>query len=192
MLFGDPDQKRILSTGRKAMAKIVSLDESGMGYVTVNDQPYAKLTLEVHDGSKAPYQTTLSTIIPRLQVPQFQPGTMLNILIDPNDPLKVVFDTTGTAEAMPSVGNTEQPDIVDGKKAMAEVLELRKTDKMKNGNTVYVAKLEITGEGIAKYAFDKEIPLPQFALAYFTVGRKYDCTVDRNDKTKVMMNIMFK
>jgi hypothetical protein len=194
LMFGDPDKARILRDGKTTMAKIINIGESDMGYVTVNDQPYAKLTLEIYPEGEDPYTTTLGTILPRLSVSQFQPGTMVNVKVDPLNKLKVVFDTTPTTAAnenMPVVGNTEQKPIVNGKQGMAEVLAIKKSDKEKNGNPVYILTLEITGEGIEKYSFDKEIPLPEFALPYITVGKKYGCRVDGEDKTKVEIDVKF-
>jgi hypothetical protein len=90
---GSPATRRILRQGRSADATIKAIGESSMGGVTtVNDQPYLNLQLEVHDSYQAPYITSLDTIIPRAVLPKFQPGTVLPIKIDPNDPMKVAID----------------------------------------------------------------------------------------------------
>jgi hypothetical protein len=90
---GSPTTRRILREGRSADATIKAIGENSRGgVVTVNDQPYLNLQLEVHDSYQAPYITSLDTIIPRSVLPQFQPGTILPIKIDPNDPMKVAID----------------------------------------------------------------------------------------------------
>ncbi len=86
------DRKKILANGRLAKAKIIELGESGRGVVTINNQPFVSLKLEVYDGSNSPYQTEIKTIIGRLDVPKFQPGNMLAIKIDPKDKMKVAID----------------------------------------------------------------------------------------------------
>ena len=90
---GSPTTRRILREGRSADAVIKGIGESSQGgVITVNDQPYLNLQLEVHDSYQAPYITSVDTIIPRTALPQFQPGATLPIKIDPNDPMKVAID----------------------------------------------------------------------------------------------------
>jgi hypothetical protein len=94
---GSPRTRRILRTGRPAQATIQSIGESSTGgTTTVNDQPYLGLTLEVNDGSRAPYVVTLDTIIPRTALPQFQPGAVIPVKVDREDPLKVAIDWSGS------------------------------------------------------------------------------------------------
>ena len=90
---GSPKTRRILKYGRPARATIRSVGESSMGgAATVNDQPYLGLTLEVDDGSRAPYVVTLDTIIPRAIVPQFRPGAVIPVKVDREDPQEVRID----------------------------------------------------------------------------------------------------
>ena len=90
---GSPRTRRILKTGRPAQGTIQSIGESGMGgTTTVNDQPYLGLTLEVDDGYRAPYIVSLDTIIPRAVLPQFQPGAVIPVKVDPEDPQEVRID----------------------------------------------------------------------------------------------------
>jgi hypothetical protein len=68
---------------------------AGSGVVTVNNQPYLNLTVEVDDGSRAPYVVSFDTVIPLASVPQFQPGALIRLKVDPDDPQKVVIDWSG-------------------------------------------------------------------------------------------------
>jgi hypothetical protein len=96
---GGPGARRIRKHGRPARAVIQSIGESSMGGTTaVNDQPYPGLTLEVDDGSRPPYLVNLDTIIPRAVVPQFQPGAVIPVKVDAEDPQKVV-DWSGARAA---------------------------------------------------------------------------------------------
>jgi hypothetical protein len=63
--------------------------------VAVNDQPYLNVTLEVDDGSRAPYVVSFDAVIPRAAVPQFQPDALIRLKVDPNDPQQVVVDWSG-------------------------------------------------------------------------------------------------
>jgi hypothetical protein len=65
---------------------------AGGGVVTVNDQPYLNLVLRVEDGMRAAYETNVDAIIPRTAVPQFQPGAVIPVKVDPQDPKRVVLE----------------------------------------------------------------------------------------------------
>jgi hypothetical protein len=86
------DTKRVLATGRPAKAVVKSISESSLGAtVTVNDQPYLNVTLEIHDGYSDPYIISFDTIVPRAEVPRVQPGDEIAVKVDPSDPEKVAI-----------------------------------------------------------------------------------------------------
>lgn len=85
-------KKEAFAKGRHATATVLEIDESILGTVSVNDQPYVRMKLKVNDSGKEPYVVTIESIIPRLSVPSFQPGCMVNVLIDPENPEKVLLD----------------------------------------------------------------------------------------------------
>jgi hypothetical protein len=62
------------------------------GVVTVNGQPYLNLQVRVEDGFRAAYDVSFDTVIPRSTLPQFQPGAVIPVKVDPDDPQKVVID----------------------------------------------------------------------------------------------------
>jgi hypothetical protein len=91
---GGPGARRIRKYGRPARATILAIGEnSGGGVVTVNDQPYLNLQVRVEDGFRAAYDVSFDTVIPRSILPQFQPGAVIPIKVDPEDPQKVVIDS---------------------------------------------------------------------------------------------------
>jgi len=90
---GSPSERRIRKFGRPAKATILAIGEnSGGGVVTVNDQPYLNLQVRVEDGFRAAYDASFDTIIPRAIVPQFRPGAVIPVKVDPDDPEKIVID----------------------------------------------------------------------------------------------------
>lgn len=182
--FGDSEQKRVLETGKSAVAKVIKLSESGAGYMTVNDQPLVVVELEVYPEGEEPFKASIRTIISRLETSLFQPGNMFYVKYDPQDKTKVFFDNTDDPKPKNVVGNVTE-DFTPGKSGVAEILGIEKTDRKKDGNQLYKFILEISGDEIEKYSFSKEIPLPEYSLSYFQVGKKYNCVVDKNDKTKV-------
>jgi len=87
-------QNRLLKTGVSARAVIKELRDTG---VTVNNAPQVKLLLEVSPPTGAPYLVETKTLISRLEIPSFQPGTELAVKIDPNNKNKIAIDRSGGA-----------------------------------------------------------------------------------------------
>jgi hypothetical protein len=85
-------ESRLKKTGKKATAKIIKIQDTG---TTINDNPQVKLTVEVTPEYGTPYTTVFKQLIPRLEVHLFQPGTLLNVLVDPKDQKKLILDTSG-------------------------------------------------------------------------------------------------
>ena len=84
------ETKDVVAAGRLVKAVVKSISESSLGAaVTVNDQPYLNLTLEVSDGYSDPYVVSFDTVVPRTEVPRVQPGVEIAVKVDPNDPEKV-------------------------------------------------------------------------------------------------------
>ncbi|MCP4229469.1 MAG: hypothetical protein GY771_04900 [bacterium] len=89
---GSSETKRILREGRPATGKIIAIGESSQGgTITVNDQPYLGVTMEINDGFRTPYQASIDTIVPRYAIPQYQPGAVINVMVDKEDPEKIAI-----------------------------------------------------------------------------------------------------
>lgn len=87
-----------------AEAVVIEVHETG---VTVNDvYPMAGLTLEVRPQGRAPYRAEVKWLIDRFQIPQFQPGAVIPVLIDPKDPDNVALGGSG-----PSTPGEEQKKV---------------------------------------------------------------------------------
>ncbi len=80
--------RELLATGENAQATIVNLWDTG---TSVNDNPLVGLLLEVRPASRPPYQVKTSLLISRLQIPQYQPGRVLAVKLDPTNPEKVAI-----------------------------------------------------------------------------------------------------
>jgi len=90
---GGPTERRIRKHGCPALGTIIAVDENSRGgVVTVNDQPYLNIRVRVEDGTSAPYEADFDTIVPRTLLPRLQPGAVVRLKVDPQDPRKVVFD----------------------------------------------------------------------------------------------------
>ncbi len=94
--------RQLLATGESAQATIVYLWDTG---TTVNDNPLVGLLLQVQPAGRPAYQVQTTHLISRLQIPQFQPGRMLAVKIDPQNPQKVAiagFLGTPGVQGMPT------------------------------------------------------------------------------------------
>jgi len=94
----------LLKTGTPAPAVIVDVQDTG---VTINDNPQARLTLQVSPAGRPPFQAVVTTIVGRFQVGLLVPGSSVQVRYDPNDPSKVAIESLGGAAAMPAA-NAQQ------------------------------------------------------------------------------------
>lgn len=195
--LGSPEEKRILATGRSARAKIISLGESKEGIVTINEQPLVTLKLEVYDGNKPPYQVEIERIISRLEVPKLQPGAMLAIKIDPQNPQKVVIDPTGKGlgegDGTPHFGGeswTEQDrkllntEGIDGE---AKIISVEDTGESKDFNPVVKINFEVHTKDKSPYKLTKNIPISTegINLVKTFIGKTVPAKIHPNDSSKV-------
>jgi hypothetical protein len=207
---GGRDTKRILSTGMPAQALIKQIGESSIGgALTINEQPYLNLQLEVREGTSPPYTVSLDTIIPRSAVPRFQPGALIPVRIDPADPQKVVIDWSGgvdqgsppaAAAATPTVGNidgwTQQDNqLLDeqGIDGSAKLLSIEDTGKSLDFNPVVKISYEIRGRNIDTYSFSKEVPLPTQTINMLkkVIRKSFPARIHPHDRTKIKVNVTF-
>ncbi len=80
--------RELLTRGESAQATIINLWDTG---TSVNDNPLVGLLLEVRPASRPPYQVKTSLLISRLQIPQYQPGRVLVVKVDPTNLEKVAI-----------------------------------------------------------------------------------------------------
>jgi hypothetical protein len=86
---GTSQARELQKTGLPAQAVIVLISDTGM---TLNDDPVAWLDLEVHPDAGPVFQARTKCLIPRLDVPRFQPGCSVPVRYDPADPSRVGVD----------------------------------------------------------------------------------------------------
>jgi hypothetical protein len=77
------------ATGMPAQATVLRIWDTG---TTVNDNPVVGFLLEVRLQNQAAYQAEAKSMIPRLAVPQFQPGAIVPVKIDPQNSARVALD----------------------------------------------------------------------------------------------------
>jgi len=86
---GRNDACAILEVGAPASARIVRLIDTG---TRINDDPVVEFILEISPQDAAPYQASTRGLVSRLDIPAIQPGTVLPVKYDRNDPSRVALD----------------------------------------------------------------------------------------------------
>jgi hypothetical protein len=72
--------RSVLSRGRPATATILKIWDTG---TTINKNPVVRMQLEVHPPDEPVFQAETERLIPRLQIPQIQPGSVVHVKYDP-------------------------------------------------------------------------------------------------------------
>jgi hypothetical protein len=83
---------RLQKIGTPGKALIKEVHDTG---VTINNNPQVKLVLEVKNNFGEIYNTTIRTLVSRLNPGMFQPGMTVPVKIDPKDDNKVIIDMSG-------------------------------------------------------------------------------------------------
>lgn len=91
---------RLRKVGVPATAKVLEMHDTG---VTLNNSPQVKLMLEVSSPTGS-YVVETKQYISRLQTSMFQPGSMLPVLIDPNDRNMISLDYDGQGASQGGYG----------------------------------------------------------------------------------------
>ncbi len=92
-MSGVADTKALQETGIAAEATIVRIWDTG---ITVNEDPVIGMEVEVYPAEGEPWRATIpKSLISRLDIPQFQPGKIVKVRYDPQDPSRVGLDEYG-------------------------------------------------------------------------------------------------
>ena len=87
---GVSDAKALQKSGERADAVVVQIWDTG---ITMNNDPVVGLLVEVHPADRPTYETKIpKSLISRVHVPQFQPGSRVAVRIDPANPNHVTLD----------------------------------------------------------------------------------------------------
>jgi hypothetical protein len=75
--------KEIVTYGKQGTAKVLKLSDTG---VLINDNPQVKLLLEISIPNYPVYQAEKTLVLSIIYLPRVQPGAIVNILADPEQP----------------------------------------------------------------------------------------------------------
>lgn len=92
-MSGVSTAKELRATGIAAPAEILRIWDTG---ITVNEDPVIGMDVEVRPTDRPPYQAKIGkSLISRLDVPQFQPGKVIQVRFDAKEPGRVAIDMYG-------------------------------------------------------------------------------------------------
>jgi hypothetical protein len=87
---GVHDAKALQRSGEPAEAVVLNIWDTG---ITVNQDPVVGLLVEVRPADRPAYTTKIDkSLISRVHVPQFQPGSRVPVRIDRANPMRVALD----------------------------------------------------------------------------------------------------
>ena len=89
---GEDINKPIRETGIPASATILEIWDTGVKY---NDDPVVGFRLLVTPKAGSPYQAEAKNVISIVHLSQFQPGAIVPVRVDPDDPKLVALDIYG-------------------------------------------------------------------------------------------------
>jgi len=80
LVVGGVANRSVRARGRPASATVLRVWDTG---TTINDDPLVRLSLQVHPPDQPSFQAEAECIISRLQIPQIQPGAVVQVKYDP-------------------------------------------------------------------------------------------------------------
>jgi len=113
LLAQQAETKRLLAVGIPCAARVLHIDQTGTSVAMMGEQSYElRFQLEVtppavaaYRGGMGPYRAEMVSLVSMLVIPRVQPGSVITVRCDPQDPRKMVFesaDAPGQTPAYPS------------------------------------------------------------------------------------------
>jgi len=119
--------RKLLQNGEIAQGTILSVSNTGL---TVNDNPQARFSIEVRPANRPPFRAEAKKIISMFEILQYQPGTIVEVRFDPNNPSVVAISgIIAPAQAM----NTMQAFLGGNMPVNAQVINLNPMMGMNQG-----------------------------------------------------------
>ena len=194
--------RELMETGEPAQAKILEVRDTG---VTINEiNPMIKLLLEVQPEEGEPYQTETRLLINRTQIPQFQPGMTIPVMIDPEDREQVAVGRPegGDTVMMESGADSEEAHraeqmlirideenkkiLTTGQQARAKVLQAHDMGIRVNGpNPAMQFVLEVQHPGGEPFQAEATGVVYEGSVPKFQPGKTIYVKYDPNDLTRV-------
>jgi hypothetical protein len=189
--------KALLESGLPAPAVILSVEDTG---VTMNDNPQARLTLQVTPPNRPPFQAVVTTFVGRLQIGMLVPGQSVSVRYDPNDISKVAIESMGAPAPNPaSVAAAEasikqQEDYFQelrqrGEEALATILTIEELNiRVENAGSLFRLTLYVTPSVGQPFQSESQVAIRDATRANYQVGTTLYVYYDPADKSRVAIS----
>ena len=126
LIMNGMQNRQVLAHGESAPAVIQKVWQTGT--VMNETNPQIGMQLEVRPANRPVFQAEAKMFISMLQIPQFQPGSVVQVKYDPQNPTKVAVDEVGgTLDATPAAQSAD-PARVQALQAMLEQMKTIQND----------------------------------------------------------------
>ena len=197
--------RAVLAHVESAPAVILKSWQTGTVMNDIN--PQIGLLLEVRPANRPTFQAETKMFISMMQIPQFQPGAVLQVKYDPNDTSKVAVDAIGgSLDAAPAAESadparvqalqqmleqmkTMQDDIgARGVSAPAMILTASDTNVKVNGeNPLMTFQLQVQATDRAPFQATAQGVVGVSATAKYQPGKTVWVKYDPSDSSKVIL-----
>jgi len=200
LVRGSAQNREVLAHGASAPATIGKVWETG---TRLNDQPQIGVVLQVQPADKPAFQAEAKMFISYLQAAQMQPGMLVNVRYDPQNPGKVAVESvTGMSAA--SLGATNVQQFEDtlrtqdkyyeairsmGEAAQATIVSATETGVLVNGeNPLMKFRLEVHPNNRPLFQAETQGVISQASKAKYQPGQTVWVKFNPNDLTQVALD----
>lgn len=194
---------RLQKTGIRSTATIKEVRDTG---VTINNNPQAKLILEVKNSFGQKYEAVTRVLVSRLNPGAYAPGMEIPVLIDPKNEQNVVPDFSSGLNARAGNPSYSPPNadimkaeleqlqkendaiLVSGKPARAIIKKITPLGVNVNGNNPYVElELEVLPDIMPAFAGKAKGVISETSLPKYQPGCTVFVKYDLYDNSKVVI-----
>ena len=185
---------RLRKTGLPGKARVLAVKDTG---ITINNNPVAKLELEVKDQFGQRYTTSARIMVSRINPMAYTPGMEVPVKIDPNKKENVIIDTdrppTANTEAVKSELEKLQEEknaiSLSGRSARAIIKKYNWLGTYVNGNNPYVElDVEVLPEHSTSFGGKTRAVISEAAVHRFQPGCEIQVKYDLYDNSKIVVD----
>lgn len=193
---------RLEKIGVPGKATITAVQDTG---VTINQNPQAKLIVEIKNTLGQTYTTTVLAMVSRLYPNMYEPGMVIPVKIDPNNEKNAILDTSKKIESPPPPKPSEAQNAaftIEMTKMQLEQTEIRNSGVSAraiikaynwfginvNGNNPYVElELEILPDDKPAFQGKTKCVIAELNVSKYQPGQQVTVKYDLNDSSKIVV-----
>lgn len=195
------EHSRLLKNGTPATGTILSVQETG---TRINNQPLVKLRLQVNLANNPPYEVETKTVVSYFQIATVQPGNTLQLMVDPQNKMKVTIVRDGESPQANPLANASPKEIED---FQASIMAMEKENQsikavgiyckaivtkytpmgvnINGPNPLVTLELQVLPDNEPAFAGTAKAVIKQTSIPLFQPGEEIFVRYDPNDKTRV-------